>query len=166
MSVVQTNLSESNSMHKANSIHRNETKSTDETCKQLEINQAQPDLGEAMAAVLQCNSCRLCKPTRQMTTACAKQHALTCKTNNKTCKQQQTNKAQPEICRRWMETVGALARILVLQQNLTNPCSCRFFFNSAGKINSKEILQQSICDNDSKTVPYKLVVHCNFVGIP
>ena len=50
----------------------NETKSTDETCKQHEINQAQPDLGEAMAAELQCDSCRLCKPTRQMTTACAK----------------------------------------------------------------------------------------------
>ena len=57
-----------------------------------------------------------------------KAHTSTWKTNNKTCKQQQTNKAQPEICRRWMETVGALARILVLQQILTNPCSWRFFF--------------------------------------
>ena len=70
--VVQTNLSETTACAKQTAFTWNETKSTDETCKQHEINQAQPDLGEAMAAVLQCDSCRLCKPTRQMTTACAK----------------------------------------------------------------------------------------------
>jgi len=106
----------------------NKTKSTDETCKQHEINQAQPDLGvgDGVGAAMRQLSVVQTNPSDD--NRMCKAHASTWKTNNKTCKQQQTNKAQPELCRRWMETVGALARILVLQQNLTNPCSCRFFF--------------------------------------
>ena len=68
----KNNPSENNPCAKQTASTCIQTKSTDETRKQHEINQAQPDLGEAMAAVLQCDSCRLCKPTRQMTTTCAK----------------------------------------------------------------------------------------------
>ena len=105
-----------------------QARSTDETCKQHEINKAQTDLGDGDGGGAAMRQLSVVQTNPSDDNRMRKAHASTWKTNNKTCKQQQTNKAQPELCRRWMETVGALARILVLQQNLTNPCSWRFFF--------------------------------------
>ena len=108
-----------------------QTKSTDETCKQHEINQAQTDLcdgsvgcdgGGAARSIQQWNSrenvgrgknnpseinrmrsankCRLCKPTCQKATACAKQTAFTwnqTKSTDETCKQHEINQAQTDL---------------------------------------------------------------------